>query len=172
MGKHVSSEFCPTNVALLTVSDSRGEMDDTSSHYLAEAAKEQGHQIVDKQIVKNDRYMIRSVVSQWIADPNIQVVIVNGGTGFSDKNNTPEALSVLFDRDIDGFGELFRMLSYEDIGTSAIQSRAIAGLANHTLIFAVPGSTAACRLAWQKIIASQLDARHGPCNFIPHIIKK
>lgn len=171
MGKHVSSEFYPTNIAILTVSDSRGESDDTSGHYLVNAAKEQGHHIVDKQIVKNDLYAIRAVVSQWIADPNVQAIIVNGGTGFSTKNNTPEALSVLFDRHIDGFGELFRMFSYEDIGTSSIQSRAIAGLANRTLIFAVPGSTSACQLAWQKIIASQLDARQGPCNFIPHITK-
>lgn len=172
MGKHVSSEFSPTHIAILTVSDSRGEADDTSGHYLAEAVTEQGHHIVDKQIVKNDRYQIRAVVSQWIADPRVQVILVNGGTGFSAKNATPEALSVLFDRDIEGFGELFRMFSYEDIGTSTIQSRAIAGIANRTLIFAVPGSTSACQLAWQKIIASQLDARHGPCNFIPHITQK
>lgn len=166
---HTASEFCPASLAILTVSDKRGEAEDTSGHYLAEAAKEQGHRVVDKRIVKDDIYQIRAIVSQWIADAQVQVILINGGTGFTQRDNTPEALIPLFDREIEGFGELFRMLSYEEIATSTIQSRALAGMANQTLIFAMPGSTKACKTAWQKIIVHQLDARQGPCNFIPHI---
>lgn len=169
---HAASEFCPVSIAVLTVSDSRGEAEDTSGHYLVEAAKEQGHRVIDKHIVKDDLYQIRAIVSQWIADVKVQVVLITGGTGFTHKDNTPEALKPLFDREVEGFGELFRMLSYEDIATSTIQSRAIAGLANQTLIFAMPGSTNACRTAWEKIIIQQLDARQRPCSFIPHITRK
>lgn len=167
-----ASEFCPLSIAILTVSDSRGEAEDTSGHYLVEAAKEQGHHIIDKHIVKDNVYQIRAVVSQWIADAKVQVVLITGGTGFTQRDNTPEALIPLFDREVEGFGELFRMLSYEEIDTSTIQSRAIAGLANQTLIFAMPGSTNACRTAWEKIIVRQLDARQGPCNFVPHLSRK
>jgi molybdenum cofactor biosynthesis protein B len=166
---HVASEFCPLAIAILTVSDSRGEAEDTSGGYLAEAAQTQGHRVIDKRITKDNLYQIRSIVSQWIADEKVQAVLINGGTGFTVKDNTPAALKPLFDREIEGFGELFRMISYEEIGTSALQSRAIAGLANQTLICAMPGSTNACRTAWQKLIAPQLDARQRPCNFIPHL---
>ncbi|QCR36695.1 molybdenum cofactor biosynthesis protein B [Nissabacter sp. SGAir0207] len=163
------SVFIPAQLAVLTVSDSRTEADDTSGDYLREAAHEAGHRVVVSRIVKDNLYQIRAVVSAWIADPDVQVILINGGTGFSAHNTTPEALRPLFDREIEGFGELFRMASYEEIGTSTIQSRAIGGLANQTAIFAMPGSTRACRTAWERIIAEQLDARQRPCNFIPHL---
>lgn len=167
----VSAEFIPARIAILTVSSRRGEEDDTSGHYLREVTTEAGHLVVDKAIVKENRYAIRAVVSQWIADEQIQVVLINGGTGFTDGDQTPEALLPLFDREVEGFGELFRMLSFEEIGTSTLQSRAVAGMANKTLIFAMPGSTKACRTAWENIIQAQLDARQRPCNFHPHLKK-
>ncbi|MEL5297319.1 molybdenum cofactor biosynthesis protein B [Serratia nevei] len=168
---HASSEFIPAHIAILTVSDSRGAAEDTSGHYLQEAAQEAGHQVVDRAIVKDDIYQIRARVSAWIADDNVQAVLITGGTGFTARDNTPEALLPLFDREVEGFGELFRMVSYEEIGTATIQSRALAGLANRTVIFAMPGSTRACRTAWERIIEEQLDARHRPCNFQPHLKK-
>ena len=167
----VSQEFIAARIAILTVSSRRGEEDDTSGHYLREAATEAGHQVVDKVIVKESRYAIRAEVSRWIADEQVQVVLVNGGTGFTDGDQVPEALLPLFDREVEGFGELFRMLSFEEIGTSTLQSRAVAGMANKTLIFAMPGSTKACRTAWENIIQAQLDARQRPCNFHPHLKK-
>lgn len=170
MGKS-TAEFVPLNVAVLTVSDSRDTASDTSGDYLREALAEAGHQVLDRALVKDNRYRIRAVVSSWIASLDVQVVIVNGGTGFNSKNSTPEALLPLFDREIDGFGELFRMISYEDIGSSTLQSRAVAGMANETLIFAVPGSTGACQSAWERIIQDQLDARTHPCNFVTHVKK-
>lgn len=154
------------NVAILTVSDTRTEHNDTSGDYLAAAVTEAGHRIGAKQIVIDDIYRIRSVLSQWIADADINAVIVTGGTGFSGRDSTPEAVSVLFDKTIEGFGELFRAISYEEIGTSTIQSRALAGLANNTVIFCLPGSTNACRTGWEKIIRSQLDSTYRPCNFV------
>ncbi|TBU70374.1 molybdenum cofactor biosynthesis protein B [Serratia marcescens] len=168
---HASSEFIPAHIAILTVSDSRGAAEDTSGQYLQEAAREAGHQVVDRAIVKDDIYQIRARVSAWIADDNVQAVLITGGTGFTARDNTPEALLPLFDREVEGFGELFRMVSYEEIGTATIQSRALAGLANRTVIFAMPGSTRACRTAWERIIEEQLDARHRPCNFQPHLKK-
>ncbi|EFE93905.1 molybdenum cofactor biosynthesis protein B [Serratia odorifera] len=168
---HASSEFIPARIAILTVSDSRGEAEDTSGHYLQQAALETGHQVVARAIVKDDIYQIRAQVSAWIADHRVQAVLITGGTGFTARDNTPEALLPLFDRQIDGFGELFRMVSYEDIGTATIQSRALAGIANQTVLFAMPGSTRACRTAWERIIESQLDARNRPCNFHPHLKK-
>ncbi|MFA1236733.1 molybdenum cofactor biosynthesis protein B [Serratia odorifera] len=168
---HASSEFIPARIAILTVSDSRGEAEDTSGHYLQQAALETGHQVVARAIVKDDIYQIRAQVSAWIADHRVQAVLITGGTGFTTRDNTPEALLPLFDRQIDGFGELFRMVSYEDIGTATIQSRALAGIANQTVLFAMPGSTRACRTAWERIIESQLDARNRPCNFHPHLKK-
>ncbi|WLS77727.1 molybdenum cofactor biosynthesis protein B [Erwinia pyri] len=166
-----SAEFMPLNVAVLTVSDSRDAASDSSGDYLREALTEAGHQVLDHALVKDDRYRIRAVVSSWIASSDVQVVLVNGGTGFNSKNSTPEALLPLFDREIEGFGELFRMISYEDIGSSTLQSRAIAGIANQTVIFAVPGSTGACQLAWERIIQDQLDARTRPCHFVSHVKK-
>ncbi|MBH2927696.1 molybdenum cofactor biosynthesis protein B [Serratia ureilytica] len=168
---HASSEFIPAHISILTVSDSRGAAEDTSGQYLQEAAQEAGHQVVDRAIVKDDIYQIRARVSAWIADDNVQAVLITGGTGFTARDNTPEALLPLFDREVEGFGELFRMVSYEEIGTATIQSRALAGLANRTVIFAMPGSTRACRTAWERIIEEQLDARHRPCNFQPHLKK-
>ncbi|BEM56749.1 molybdenum cofactor biosynthesis protein B [Serratia marcescens] len=168
---HASSEFIPAHIAILTVSDSRGAAEDTSGQYLQEAAQEAGHQVVDRAIVNDDIYQIRARVSAWIADDNVQAVLITGGTGFTARDNTPEALLPLFDREVEGFGELFRMVSYEEIGTATIQSRALAGLANRTVIFAMPGSTRACRTAWERIIEEQLDARHRPCNFQPHLKK-
>ncbi|MGP3216428.1 molybdenum cofactor biosynthesis protein B [Serratia bockelmannii] len=168
---HASSEFIPAHIAILTVSDSRGAAEDTSGQYLQDAAQEAGHQVVDRAIVKDDIYQIRARVSAWIADDNVQAVLITGGTGFTARDNTPEALLPLFDREVEGFGELFRMVSYEEIGTATIQSRALAGLANRTVIFAMPGSTCACRTAWERIIEEQLDARHRPCNFQPHLKK-
>ncbi|MHA0855100.1 molybdenum cofactor biosynthesis protein B, partial [Serratia nematodiphila] len=168
---HASSEFIAAHIAILTVSDSRGAAEDTSGQYLQDAAQEAGHQVVDRAIVKDDIYQIRARVSAWIADDNVQAVLITGGTGFTARDNTPEALLPLFDREVEGFGELFRMVSYEEIGTATIHSRALAGLANRTVIFAMPGSTRACRTAWERIIEEQLDARHRPCNFQPHLKK-
>jgi len=154
------------NVAVLTVSDTRTPETDTSGNYLAEALTTAGHSVACHRIVIDDVYQMRAIVSQWIADPAIDAVITTGGTGFSGRDSTPEALAPLFDKHIEGFGELFRQLSYEDIGTSTVQSRALAGLANNTAIFCVPGSTGACRLAWTGILEQQLDSRHRPCNFV------
>ncbi len=171
MGKP-ASEFQALQMAVMTVSDRRDASNDTSGDYLREAAAEAGHEVVDHAIVPDNLYRIRAIVSRWIASEDVQVVIINGGTGFNLKNSTPEALLPLFDREIDGFGELFRMVSYEEIGGSTLQSRAVAGLANGTLILAVPGSTSACRTAWERIIADQLDARTAPCNFVSHLKKR
>lgn len=167
--RHSSDEIAAVTIALLTVSDSRGTHDDTSGHYLHSAVTEAGHQVVEQAIVADNRYQIRAVVSEWIARHDIQVILLNGGTGFYSKNSTPEALFPLFDREIEGFGELLRMLSYEDIGSATIQSRALAGMANQTAIFAMPGSGSACRMAWEQIIAAQLDARTRPCNLVSHL---
>lgn len=168
---HISSEFIPAKIAILTVSDRRTAAEDTAGQYLQEAAQEAGHQVVARALVKDNIYQIRAQVSAWIASEGVQAVLINGGTGFTRGDNTPEALLPLFDREVEGFGELFRMLSFEEIGTSTLQSRAIAGMANQTAIFAMPGSPRACRTAWERIIEQQLDARHRPCNFLPHLKK-
>lgn len=164
-----SKDFLPLCVAILTVSDRRSEADDTSGHYLKEATEQAGHRVTAQRMVKDNLYKIRAVVSEWIADDQVQAILINGGTGFTAHDNTPEALKPLFDREVEGFGELFRMVSFEEIGTSTIQSRALAGMANQTIIFAMPGSTRACRTAWEHVIEDQLDARNGPCNFTPHL---
>ncbi|MFC0229473.1 molybdenum cofactor biosynthesis protein B [Serratia aquatilis] len=168
---HTSSEFIPAKIAILTVSDRRSVEEDTSGQYLQEAAQEAGHQVAARALVKDNIYQIRAQVSAWIASDDVQVVLINGGTGFTAGDNTPEALLPLFDREVEGFGELLRMVSYEEIGTATLQSRALAGIANQTVIFAMPGSTRACRTAWERIIEEQLDARHRPCNFLPHLKK-
>ncbi|MFG1174954.1 molybdenum cofactor biosynthesis protein B [Erwiniaceae bacterium CAU 1747] len=170
MGKG-TAEFVALNVAILTVSDKHTLASDTSGGWLKEAVSEAGHQVLDRAIVADNRYRIRAVVSSWVASTDVQVVLINGGTGFNSKNSTPEALLPLFDREIEGFGELFRMVSFEDIGTSTLQSRAVGGIANQTLILAVPGSTSACQLAWERIVQDQLDARTRPCNFVSHVKK-
>lgn len=154
------------NVAVLTVSDTRTKDTDTSGDYLVSAAVAAGHHVMSRQLVIDDIYRIRAIVSQWIADPLMNAVIITGGTGFSGRDSTPEAVSVLFDKTIEGFGELFRSISLQEIGTSTIQSRAVAGLANNTVIFCLPGSTNACKTGWEKIIRSQLDSTYQPCNFV------
>ncbi len=163
---HKDLDFIPLNIVILTVSDTRTAENDTSGDTLEELATKAGHHVVIRHICKDDIYQMRSVVSTWIAAPDIHVVISTGGTGMTDRDSTPEALIPLFDRRVDGFGELFRQLSYEEIGSSTVQSRACAGLANKTLIFCVPGSTGACRTAWSGILEEQLDATHKPCNFV------
>lgn len=160
-----SDQFQPMQIAVMTVSDTRTPKDDTSGDYLCEALAGAGHTLSQRCIVKDDIYQIRAVLSGWIASAEVQAVLITGGTGFSGRDSTPEAIAPLFDKSIDGFGELFRYYSLEDIGTSTIQSRALAGFANHTVIFAMPGSTGACRLAFEKILVQQLDSRHRPCNF-------
>ena len=153
-------------VAVLTVSDSRTEDTDTSGHYLVSVLADEGHRVAAKEIVPDDIYRIRAVLSAWIADSGIDAVLVTGGTGFSGRDSTPEAVSPLFDKAIDGFGEVFRALSYAEIGSSTIQSRAVAGFSNNTVIFCMPGSTGACKTAWNGLIREQLDSSHRPCNFV------
>ena len=157
------------NIAVLTVSDTRSENNDTSGQYLKEAAITDGHNVITKKIVIDDKFQIRAVVSNWIAAADIQVVLVTGGTGFTARDTTPEALLPLFEKQIEGFGELFRHISYLEIGTSTVQSRALAGLANGTAIFCMPGSTGACKTAWNGILRQQLDSTHRPCNFVVHL---
>ena len=169
---HQYTDFIPLNIAVLTVSDTRDESTDTSGQYLISALQEAGHKLQDRQIIKDDIYHIRAMVSQWIYEANVQVVVITGGTGFTGRDSTPEAVAVLFDKAVDGFGELFRHVSWEDIGTSTVQSRALAGLANRTVIFCLPGSTGACRTGWDNIIQPQLDTRTRPCNFVGHLLPK
>lgn len=156
----------PLNVAVLTVSDTRTPDTDTSGAFLEEALLAAGHQIADRQIVIDDIYQLRAIVSRWIADPGVEVVLTTGGTGFSGRDSTPEALLPLFDKTIDGFGEVFRAISLTEIGSSTVQSRALAGMANGTVIFCMPGSTGACRTAWEGVLRDQLDSEHRPCNFV------
>ncbi|MBK1716197.1 molybdenum cofactor biosynthesis protein B [Thiocystis violacea] len=166
MSEHFSEQaFLPLKIAILTVSDSRGEDQDSSGRYLKESAEAAGHRVVAKAIVPDDVYQLRAVVSRWIADPEVNVILSTGGTGVTGRDSTPEAVRPLFDKGIEGFGELFRQVSFEEIGASTIQSRAIAGLANGTFVFCLPGSTGACRTAWENILRPQLDIRTRPCNF-------
>ncbi|GAB4262542.1 MAG: molybdenum cofactor biosynthesis protein B [Methylomicrobium sp.] len=160
------NSFIPLNIAVLTVSDTRTENNDVSGNILAECARQAGHRIADKQIVPDDIYRIRAVVSQWIADRSIDAVLTTGGTGVTGRDGTPEAVQPLLDKVLDGFGEVFRMLSYQSIKTSTIQSRALAGVANGTYIFCLPGSSNACKTAWADLIEAQLDARTRPCNLV------
>jgi molybdopterin adenylyltransferase len=153
-------------VAVLTVSDTRTIADDQSGNYLVEQVGAIGHQIIQHQIVRDDIYQIRAIVSAWIADPAVQIILTTGGTGITGRDGTPEAITPLLDKTIAGFGELFRQLSYAEIKTASIQSRAIAGVANGTYIFCVPGSTGACKTAWEGILRDQLDASYRPCNFV------
>ena len=166
MAKAIDENPQSLQVAVLTVSDTRTEEDDTSGHYLVEALQSEGHVLADKAIVIDDIYRIRAVLSAWIADDGVDAVLVTGGTGFSGRDSTPEAVQPLFDKDIDGFGEVFRTLSYQEIGSSTVQSRALAGFANDTVVFCMPGSTGACKTAWTGLIREQLDSTHRPCNFV------
>ncbi len=159
-------EFLPLNITVLVVSDSRTEADDVSGKTLVAGLREAGHLLAEKKIVPDDVYRIRAVVSAWIADPGVHAIITTGGTGVTGRDGTPEAIQPLLDKVLDGFGEVFRMLSYEDIKTSTIQSRAIAGVANGTYIFCLPGSNGACRSAWELLIREQLDYRTRPCNLV------
>ena len=161
----MSQDFLPLNIAVLTASDTRTLEEDTSGQLLSDRLTEAGHQLATREIVPDNIYLIRAFVSQWIADESIDIVISTGGTGLTGRDGTPEAVEVLFDKKIQGFGELFRQLSYEEIVTSTIQSRVTAGVANGTYIFCLPGSSGACRMAWDRILAAQLDLRSKPCNF-------
>ena len=158
--------FEPLNICVLTVSDTRNFDTDTSGQKLQDLLLAAGHKLHDRSLVVDDIYQIRAVISQWIVDTQAQVILITGGTGFAGRDSTVEAVTPLFDKTVVGFGELFRQISYEEIGTSTIQSRATAGFSNRTLIFCLPGSTGACTTAWQKIIAEQLDSTHRPCNFV------
>jgi molybdenum cofactor biosynthesis protein B len=167
--------FIPLNIAVLTVSDTRTEENDTSGQTLAERLTGAGHRLAAKRIVPDDIYRIRAVVSEWIADPAIQAVLTTGGTGVTGRDGTPEAVAVLFDKTLDGFGEVFRAISYQEIKTSTIQSRAVAGVANGTYIFCLPGSSGACRTGWDNLIRDQLDYRTRPCNLVelmPRLLEK
>jgi molybdenum cofactor biosynthesis protein B len=161
-----SIAFVPVQIAVLTVSDTRDEAEDTSGRLLVERATAAGHKVLHKVIVTDDVEEILGVVQRWIADPEVDVVISTGGTGVTARDVTTEAFRALYDKEIEGFGELFRWLSFKHVGTSTIQSRATAGVAKGKYLFALPGSTSACRDAWDEILVHQLDARHKPCNFV------
>ena len=158
--------FEALGIAVLTVSDTRDEATDSSGEALIDALTAAGHRNVERRIVGDDIYQIRAVVSAWIADSAVDVVLATGGTGLTGRDGTPEAVMPLLDKTIDGFGELFRAISYQDIGTSSLQSRCIAGVANGTYLFCLPGSTNACTTAWEKLISAQLDSRTRPCNLV------
>jgi molybdenum cofactor biosynthesis protein B len=158
------NDFTPLTLCVLTVSDTRTAANDSSGDYLVEALTAAGHRLHERAIRPDDRYQLRAKVSEWIADDGIDGIIVTGGTGFTGRDSTPEALLPLLDKQMPGFGEMFRALSFEEIGTSTMQSRAFAGLANGTFLFALPGSTSACRTGWEKLICAQLDSRTKPCN--------
>ncbi len=159
-------QFIPLNIAVLTISDSRTDADDVSGNVLVDRVKNANHQVCSKKIVADDIYQIRAVISSWIADEEVNAIITTGGTGVTGRDGTPEAVTPLLDKVLDGFGEVFRMLSYQDIKTSTIQSRAVAGVANGSYIFCLPGSSGACRSAWDYLISEQLDSRTKPCNLV------
>lgn len=166
MSEGAARPFVPVGIAVLTVSDSRGIELDGSGRVLIERLSAAGHRLAGRAILPDDIYRIRAQVSGWIADPAVHVVLSTGGTGLTGRDGTPEAVAPLLDKTIDGFGEVFRALSFEEIGASTIQSRAVAGVANGTYIFCLPGSSGACRTGWDKLIAPQLDYRTRPCNLV------
>ncbi|MTW20586.1 molybdenum cofactor biosynthesis protein B [Allochromatium palmeri] len=176
MSAHFTEQpFRPLRLAILTVSDSRDEAGDTSGRLLRERAEAAGHAVVAREIVRDDVYQLRAVFSRWIADPEIEVILSTGGTGVTGRDSTPEAIAPLLDKQVEGFGELFRQISFEEIGASTLQSRALGGLANGTFVFCLPGSTGACRTAWDRILQPQLDIRTRPCNFaqlIPRLLER
>jgi molybdenum cofactor biosynthesis protein B len=161
-----SRSFIPVHIAVLTVSDSRTEQDDRSGQTLVARAEAAGHRVVAKKIVRDDVQLIEAQLRTWIADSGIDVILSTGGTGVTGRDTTPEAFRAVLDKEIPGFGELFRWLSFAKIGTSTIQSRALGGVAAGTYLFALPGSTGACKDAWDDILVHQLDARFRPCNFV------
>jgi molybdenum cofactor biosynthesis protein B len=168
-------EFLPVAIAVLTVSDSRDEQSDKSGRLLVERLTRAGHRLAEKAIVPDDVYQIRAIVSRWIADAGVNAVITTGGTGVTGRDGTPEAVRPLLDKVLDGFGEMFRSISYADIKTSTLQSRALAGVANATYVFCVPGSSGACATAWDTLIEAQLDIRTRPCNLVelmPRLLEK
>ena len=160
----VAKDFIALNLCVLTVSDTRTTENDTSGDYLCDALGEAGHRLHARAISRDDKYRLRALVSAWIAESEVHGILVTGGTGFTGRDSTPEALRPLLDKEMPGFGEMFRVLSFEEIGTSTLQSRAFAGLANDKFLFCLPGSTSACRTAWEKLLRAQLDARTAPCN--------
>ena len=175
MNMQTERQFIPLNIAVLVVSDTRTEADDTSGKILVERITSEGHAVFEKTIVPDDIYQIRAIVSQWIASDTVNVIISTGGTGVTGRDGTPEAVTPLLDKVLDGFGETFRMLSYQDIKTSTIQSRAVAGVANGTYLFCLPGSSGACKTAWDLLIKDQLDHRTRPCNLVqlmPRLLEK
>ncbi len=159
-----ATDFIALNLCVLSVSDTRSLADDKSGDYLIAALQAEGHRLAERAVVRDDRYQLRAIVARWIADAGVDGVLVSGGTGFTGRDSTPEALLPLLDKPMPGFGELFRAVSFEEIGTASLQSRAFAGLANRTFVFCLPGSTSACRTGWERIIRAQLDARTRPCN--------
>lgn len=165
----VAADFQALNIAILTVSDTRDTSNDTSGQLLYERATAAGHRVLERKIEKDDLYALRMHLSRWIASDDIQVALLTGGTGFTGRDSTPEAVLPLLDTEVIGFGELFRQLSYQDVGSSTIQSRALAGLANGTFVACLPGSTGACRTGWDGILQQQLDASHKPCNFVAQL---
>ncbi|MDD4913806.1 MAG: molybdenum cofactor biosynthesis protein B [Methylococcales bacterium] len=168
-------QFIPLNIAVLTVSDTRTELDDVSGQTLATGLIQSGHKLYQKKIVADSIYQIRAVVSPWIADAEVNAILITGGTGVTGRDGTPEAVTPLLDKVLDGFGEVFRMISYQDIKSSTMQSRAVAGVANATYLFCVPGSANACRTAWEGLIKDQLDYRTRPCNLVqlmPRLLEK
>ena len=170
-----SKNFISLKIAVLTISDTRTDEDDVSGKVLFERLKDAGHFLAEKKIVPDDIYQIRAIVSHWIADENINVVITTGGTGVTGRDGTPEAVEPLLDKVLDGFGEIFRIISFQTIKTSTIQSRAVAGVANATYLFCLPGSSGACRMAWDDLIKDQLDYRTRPCNLVqlmPRLLEK
>ncbi|MFG3451662.1 molybdenum cofactor biosynthesis protein B [Pseudomonas knackmussii] len=169
MSHLADQSFVPLNIAVLTVSDTRTMETDTSGQLLVDRLLAAGHRLAARVLLKDDIYRIRAQVANWIAEDIVQVVLITGGTGFTARDSTPEAVGCLLDKQVDGFGELFRQISVSDIGSSTVQSRALAGLSNSTLVCCLPGSTGACRTAWDGILAEQLDARFRPCNFVPHL---
>lgn len=169
------SEFTPLNIAVLTISDTRDESNDKSGAVLVEQIFNTGHHVAERTIVPDNIYQIRAIVSQWIVNSNIDVIITTGGTGVTGRDGTPEAITPLLDKTLEGFGEVFRFISFNEIKTSTIQSRAIAGVANGTYIFCLPGSANACQTAWNNLIQAQLDSRTRPCNLVqlmPRLLEK
>lgn len=172
MSSEITGELKPLNIAILTVSDTRGAAEDSSGQFLENSVIEAGHLLIARRILPDDVYLVRALMSGWIADPEVHAIIITGGTGFHERDSTPEAVAPLLDKTIEGFGEEFRRLSAAEIGNSTVQSRAFGGLANHTAIFCLPGSTGACRTGWNGILSSQLDSRHTPCNFSALVLRK
>ncbi|MDX1633210.1 MAG: molybdenum cofactor biosynthesis protein B [Marinobacter sp.] len=168
----ISPDATALNLAILTVSDSRGPAEDSSGQYLEDSVLAAGHNLVARRLLPDDVFLVRALISRWIADPEVHCVLITGGTGFLERDSTPEAVAPLLEKTIEGFGEEFRRLSVEEIRSSTIQSRTFGGMANNTVIFCLPGSPNACRTGWEGILRHQLDSRHKPCNFAGLVLRK